>query len=248
MAKLSRDLSTGNLHPRENIAGAGTLGALNAEIVINADGVSSVSLDLRGTFSLTVEVSGTVDGSNWTLIPMRPLTGGQYVPNIAGTAVGIWQGSAAGFAKIRARVTAYTSGAATAALLAATGLLDDRLLGETSPLCVTGTAATGVALTLTLAAPGAGLRQYITGIYLERHASGLLTAGATPVVLTTTNLPGALAFSIPFEAAAQGSVYEKRFEPPRALVASAQNTAVTIVAALQTGVIWRFTATYYVAP
>ena len=37
-------------------------------------------------------------------------------------------------------------------------------------------------------------------------------AGTTPVVVTTTNLPGALAFSIPMEAAAQGSVYEKAME------------------------------------
>ena len=44
MAKLSRDLSSGTLHPRENISGSGALGALNAEIVINADGASTVSL------------------------------------------------------------------------------------------------------------------------------------------------------------------------------------------------------------
>ena len=69
MAKLSRDLTTGTLHPRENIAGAGALGALNAEIVINADGASTVALDLRGTFNLTVEVAGSVDGTNWTLLP-----------------------------------------------------------------------------------------------------------------------------------------------------------------------------------
>ena len=50
------------------------------------------------------------------------------------------------------------------------------------------------------------------------------------------------------EAAAQGSVYEKSMEPARAIMASAQNTATTIVAPLTTSVIWRISATFYVAP
>ena len=141
MAKLSRDLSSGTLHPRENITGSGALGALNAEIVINADGASTVALDLCGTFSLTVEVAGSIDGTNWTLLAVRSASGGSCVAAFAGTAAGAWVGACAGFAKIRARVTAYTSGGATATLLAATGLLDDRLLGEVSSNAATITAA-----------------------------------------------------------------------------------------------------------
>ena len=133
------------IHPRENITGSGALGALNAEIVINADGASTVSLDLRGTFSLTVEVAGSVDGTNWTLLAVRSISGGSYLAAIAGTAVGAWVAACAGFAKIRARVTAYTSGAATATLLAATGLLDVRLLGEVSSNAATITAALSTA-------------------------------------------------------------------------------------------------------
>ena len=248
MAKLSRDLSTGTLHPRENIVGSGTLGALNAEIVINADGASTASLDMRGTFNLTVEVAGSVDGVNWTLLPVRPVSGGSYAAAIAGTAAGAWVATCAGFAKVRARATAYTSGAATAVLLASTGMLDDRLLGEVSSQTVTNTGAAGAAVTLTLAAAGAGLRHYITGLHLERHAAAALTAGATPTVITTTNLPGSLAFSIPVDAGPAGGIYEKIFEPARALMASAQNTATTIVAGAVTSVIWRLTATYYIAP
>ena len=67
-------------------------------------------------------------------------------------------------------------------------------------------------------------------------------------VITTTNLPGALAFSIPVDAGAAEGIYEKVFEPARALMASAQNTATTIVAGAVTSVIWRLTATYYIAP
>ena len=154
MAKLSRDLSSGTLHPRENITGSGALGALNAEIVINADGASTIALDLRGTFSLTVEVAGSVDGTNWTLLAVRSISGGSYLTAVAGTAAGAWVAACAGFAKIRARVTAYTSGAATATLLAATGLLDDRLLGEVSSSAATITAVVSTAATLILTAPG----------------------------------------------------------------------------------------------
>jgi hypothetical protein len=248
MAKLSRDLTPGTLHPRENITGSGVLGALNAEIVIYSDGASTVTLDLRGTFSMTVEIAGSVDGTNWILLPVRSVAGGAYLVAVAGAAAGIWVAACAGFAKIRARVAVYTSGAATATLLAATGLLDDRLLGEVSSNAATITAAVSTAATLTLTAPGAGLRHYITSLRIERHAAALLTAGTTPVVVTTTNLPGVLAFSIPMEAAAQGSVYEKLLEPARAIMASVQNTATTIVAPLTTSVIWRLTATFYVAP
>jgi hypothetical protein len=248
MAKLSRDLTTGTLHPRENLVATGALGALNSEIIVNADGASTVTLDLRGTFNLTVEVSGSADGVNWVVLPVRPVTGGIYQAVVAGAAPGIWVAACAGFARLRARVTAYTSGSAAAVLLAATGLLDDRLLGEVSSNIGTNTGVAGAAVILSLAAPGAGLRHYLTRLAIERHAAAALTAGATPTLITTTNLPGSLAFSIPVEAAAAGTVYEKFTDPSRPMMSSAQNTATTIVAGAVTSVIWRITALFYVAP
>ena len=56
----------------------------------------------------------------------------------------------AGFAKIRARVSAHISGSATTTLLAATGLLDDRLSGEVSSNAATIAAAVSTAATLNL--------------------------------------------------------------------------------------------------
>ena len=88
----------------------------------------------------------------------------------------------------------------------------------------------------------------LTRLAIERHAAAALTAGATPTLITTTNLPGSLAFSIPVEAAAAGSVYEKIIDPARPIISSAQNTATTIVAGAVTSVIWRITALFYVAP
>lgn len=250
MAKLQKDLGAGgNLHPRESLYVTGSLGALNAEVIVATDGASTISLDLRGTFTLAVEVSGTIDGTNWILIPIRSIFGGSYLIGVAsGTGPGAWVAACAGFRQVRARVTGYTSGAATAFIVASTGILDDALNGEISTSAGTITAAAAAAATLTLAAPGVGLRHYITGIYIDRHTSALLTAAATPVVITTTNLPGSLAFSIPADAAPQGQVYKEKFEPTRAIMASAQNTATTIVAGAIAGVIWRITALFYVAP
>jgi hypothetical protein len=72
MAKLSKDFSAGTLHPREALVASGVLGALNSELIVAADGAASVSLDLRGTFTLSVEVAGSIDGVNWTPIAVRP--------------------------------------------------------------------------------------------------------------------------------------------------------------------------------
>lgn len=250
MAKLSRDLAAGILHPRELLFRSGTLGALNAEVVIDADGSGVVTLDLRGAFSLTVEVSGTVDGTNWTLIPMRTVNAASklYVVLIAGMAAGNWIGSCPGFKKLRARVTAYTSGSAVATLAASLGQPDFTLDAKITPVLATAVGAAGAAVTLTIAAPGAGLRQYLTYLSINRFAAALLTAAAVPVTVTTTNLPGSLAFSMPADAAAQGTLFPWREDFAFPVAASAQNTAVTIVAPLTTGVIWRVTAGYYVAP
>lgn len=246
MAKLSRDLSSGNLHPRENVFASGSLAALNSEVLVAVDGSQLVSLDLRGTFSGTVSIEGTVDGINYVTLPLRGAAGPQYAAGA--TLPGVYHAPCAGFRTIRARMSAYTSGVATTVLLATTGFLDDRMIGESYNLAVTTTAAAAAAATLTLPAPGAGLRQYLGSIRIERHAAALLTAAATPVLVTSTNIPGTPTFSIPADAAAQGSAYEKIIDLNRAVAASAQNTAVTVVAPATTGVIWRLTAYYYNAP
>lgn len=251
MAKLSKDLGAGgNLHPRENLFVTGTLGSLNAEVIVNADGASSVTLDMRGTFNLTVEVSGTADGTNWTTIPIRMLNVASvaYVASAAGTTAGTWVGECAGFLQVRARVTAYTSGSATTYLVASVGGLTPQLQQIITPALVTTVGTAGAATTLTLPTPGAGLRQYITYLSINRFATALLTAAATPVTVTTTNLPGSLAFSFAADAAAQGTLDRWREDFAYPLASSAQNTATTVVCPATTGVIWRVTAGYYIAP
>ncbi len=251
MAKIAKDLSAGTLHPRESLLIAGNLAANNAEIITDCDGSGSVSLDMRGTAVLTVEVSGTIDNTNWTIIPVRPinLAGVAYLASLVYPAGGgIWVGACAGFKRVRVRVTAYTSGSVTATLNASTVLLDQSLQGQVTSGLGTATGAASAAVTLTLAAPGAGLRHYLTFLTIDRVASALLTAAATPVVVTTTNLPGSLAFSLPADAAAQGTSFVLHKDYAFPMASSAQNTATTIVCPVATGVIWRVTAGFYAAP
>jgi hypothetical protein len=247
--KISRDLSAGVLHPREALFAVGVLGALNAEITAPADGSGVVSLDLRGTFNLTVEVSGTVDGTNWFLIPMRNEAGGPWLAAVVGSAAGVWKGTCTGYRTVRARVSAYTSGAATANLLTSTSLLDDfAARGGITTGLVTNVGAAGAAVTLTLTSPGAGLRHYLTYISINRFASALLVAAAVPVTVTTTNLPGTMAFSFPAEAAAQGAIDRYREDFAYPIQSVAQATATTIVCPATTNVIWRVSAGFLVSP
>ena len=231
--------------------GTGALGALNAVVgPLVCDGDSTVTLDMRGTFSLTAQVQGTVDGTNWQAIPVRPVNVASvlYVAAITGTTAGTWIGQYAGYKQVRVIVTAYTSGSATAVLTSNNGAFNDLLIGATTPTLGTNVGAAGAAVTLTLAAPGAGLRHYLTYLSINKFASALLTAGAAPVTVTTTNLPGSMAFSFEADAAAQGSMVRWREDFAYPLAASAQNTATTIVCPLTTSVIWHVTAGYYVAP
>lgn len=249
MAKLSRERVGGvNVHPRENFGNVGVvLGAVNAETIIDCHGCATVALDLRGTFSLTVEVSGTCDGTNWELIPVRSRRGGLYLVAVAGTAAGLWVAECAGYEKVRARVTAYTSGSAVATLIASNAILDQMINGAVTTSLITATAAAGAALTLTLPATGAGLRQYLTYLRIVKFAAAALTAAATPVLVTTTNIPGSLVFSLPADAAAQGSVFTFQEDFSFPLAGTLQNTAMTIVMPVVTGVLWRASAGYYVA-
>lgn len=110
---------------------------------------------------------------------------------------------------------------------------------------VTVTAAVNTLTTLTLPAPGAGLRQYLTSVQVVMYSTAARTGNATPVLVTPTNLP-ALTLTFP-SAGAVGTITEQKFEWPKGLKATNANTNVTVVGPATTNVIWRMNATYFIA-
>jgi hypothetical protein len=115
-----------------------------------------------------------------------------------------------------------------------------------SDQCVSVTGAAAAAVTATLPAPGANLRQYITRIQIVKFASALLVAGATPVLVTTTGIPATPTFSFDAAADVAGSAVEMDIDfPTNPIEASADNAACTIVCPATTSIIWRVNVWYY---
>ena len=208
MAKLSDSLNVA-LHPRENLLLSSTIASVTTGANLRADGANTVFLSLTGTFVATVLVEGSIDNVTWITIPMRPVNAASKVYVLSATAIGQFVASNYGYSFVRVRCSAYTSGSVAYSLAASNTILDNSLEGLVANNTGTATGTAGAAVTLTLAAPGAGLRQYLTMLRIERHATALLVAGATPTIITTTNLPGSRAYSIPVDAAMAGAVYEK---------------------------------------
>jgi hypothetical protein len=109
------------------------------------------------------------------------------------------------------------------------------------------TGVAGAAVTLTLAAPGANLRQHFTAIHITKFATALLVAAAAPVVVTTTNFPNNPSFNFPADAALQGTMETVLIQPKYPIRVPTANAACTIVCPATTNVIWRVAAYLYLA-
>jgi hypothetical protein len=138
--------------------------------------------------------------------------------------------------------------AAATDLAAVVALSPNSFLPGMAPtvLWVTATAATGVASTLTLAAV-AGQFHYVTAIDIQLYATAARTGAATPLLVTTTNLPGSPVWNFP-TAQAIGAL--DRYDVPllTPLKSSVANTATTFVAPIATTGIWRMNVGYYTGP
>ena len=147
-------------------------------------------------------------------------------------------------ASLRVLDTALTAGSQ---LVAATGTQALGLnvnLRSSSTLAVTVTAATGTAATLTLPAVAAQFH-YITSLDIVLYSTAARTGTATPILVTTTNVPGSLAYTFESAGAIGTNTPIQGFNLTIPLKSSVLNTATTIVAPIVTGGIWRITATYF---
>jgi len=234
------------------------LGTLNAELVHDCNGDEHALISVAGSSPVgTLEFTGSVDGSNYFPIPAFVLAGtGGTVPvaslaiitdTLAATnTLRVYAVRTAQLAKIRVRQSAWTSGTVDIAIRSDAQNsqhpgMNDRV---SSPLLVTATAAVGVASTLTLPSV-TGLRHYLDFIKVRRSATAALTASATPVLVTTTNLPGAPVLTFGSDAGGIGVDQEQTLDFGGAgLAATAIGTATTVVAPAYAGVIWRLTVAY----
>lgn len=223
-----------------------TINTLNGEVLLDIINEGSSTLDIRGTFTATLNCEFTTNGTDYIALP------------VFNTATEIWQGTITAVGnyvldipsatkRIRVRASAYTSGPINVYLRASTDRNLITAKAVPANLLATVTATIGLAATLTIGAPGAGLYTYITNIHITKFAGALLIAAATPVLVTTTNINGSPVFSFSAGAEAQGStqVIDMGYSgnPLRTTTA---NTATTIVCPATTSVIWRVLVSYFV--
>lgn len=222
-----------------------SLGAVNAEAVVDLNGHATLAVDIRGTFSATLVFQGTVDGSNYVTVPAFNIATALYVPSVTATGTNVIL-NVAGYRSVRALMSTYASGAAVVAMRATVADFSTLIERIPATASVTATAAAGSATTLTLPAPGVGMYCYINWIRIEHFAAALLTAAAAPVIVTTTNLPGTPSFNFRSDAAPQGTLTEKIIQGDMPTRSTTANTAVTVVCPATPNVLWKATASYRV--
>lgn len=256
--------------------GSSTIIALNGEVDIPAFGYDTVIFDIQGTFSATLVIEGTIDNINWFSIqgigpqstnifsaflqPLQvivPSTGYQQIrirasAYTSGT-VTVFYSAIMGNnnvdfiipqAPININSPSYSSGSIAQLSLDTTGNL--RVKQPVSTLAVTATGTAGSAVTLTLPSV-ASQYHYITAIEIVLYTTVARVGSATPVLVTSTNLPGSLVWD--FQSVGAIGQSERQFSSyPSCLKSSSSGTATTIVCPATTSAIWRVNAIYYTAP
>ncbi len=237
------------------------LSAVNAELVhdVNGDESATIFINGTGTLNATYNIQGSADGTNYADVltfPYAPFSVGGTFPVPAQPLISEAVNAAtiqrllclncAGLQKIRVRLTAYSSGSALVTINseACASIHPNVVSQKAGTLNITATAAAGTAVTATLPAV-AGLRHYIDRISVTRSATAALTASATPVTVTTTNINGLPIMTFGQDVAGIGIDKDVELEfgasGAGALLA---NTATTVVAPAYVGVIWRVNVSY----
>ena len=249
---------------RENrTAGPVNLTALNQEFTMDLNGDANVLVYvLSDLFVGTLEFTGAIDNGPSLYFPIRAYayssgcTGGT-IPNagqpmlldalVAVNLTRVYSIPVSQLRRLRIRTSAYTSGNCTIYAVADTNKAFNPVAADQDPatLVVTATAAVGVAVTATLPAV-AGLRHYLDSVQVVRSATAALAASATPVLVTTTNVPGTPALIFGQDVAGIGIDKESRLDcGPEGLAATALGLNTTIVCPAYVGVIWRINCVYH---
>jgi len=246
---------------RERREAFGTLAAVNAEVVMDVNGDETALVYVQSTaFIGTLEFTASSDETGALFMPVTayaysPGCAGGTIPSagqpllldalVAANTVRVYSVPVGQLRKLRVRPSAYTSGAANVTITADTqDPLNTAIAAKPSTLLVTSTAAVGVAVTATIPAV-TGLRHIVDFVKVTRSATAALTASATPVLVTTTNLPGAPALTFGQDVAGIGVDKLDGWDfGSSGLAATALGTATTVVCPAYVGVIWRVTVGY----
>lgn len=239
----------------------GVLAALNAELVIDLNGDESASVYVQSkAFIGTLEFTGCNNEDETQFFPVAaypysigcaggtiPLAGQPLIIDalVAANTSRVYCIPVGQLRKLRVRASAYTSGAADVTITSdAQDELSTAIMAKPSTLLVTATGAAAAAVTVTLPAV-AGLRHIVDFIRVTRSATTALATSATPVLVTTTNLPGTPALTFGSDAAGIGVDKEAVLDfGSSGLAASVLGAATTVVCPVYTGVIWRATVAY----
>ena len=110
---LSYDSTTGNITAANaNPLGPGAATAGSA-VAVSSINYGACAIDVRGTFSATLQFQGTVDGSNWVVLQATPYGVAQNTALASSTTTaGAWLVQCAGTTQVRVTATAFTSGTA----------------------------------------------------------------------------------------------------------------------------------------
>jgi hypothetical protein len=234
-----------------------TLSSQNADVIMDLNGASVANFDVRATAAnLTLVFEGSIDGTNYYALPawtVQAVIGAsvfaeQYVASavILTTATALYTVGVSGFKKVRAKVSAYTSGAVVVAARAS--IADLIIYGKPIPseLSVQIDGGANATTTITLPAAGVGLFHYITSLSWHRHSTAALV-GTGAFNITTTNLPGTMKWRVGNAIAVGEHKRDVELTPATPVKSLVANTNTTIVAAAAgAAVLTTGLCTYYV--
>jgi len=95
--------------------------------------------------------------------------------------------------------------------------------------------------------PVAGLNHYITQIEFTKYATANINGSATPIIVTSTNLPGALAWTFDTAQSVGSIAFPKLWMLTAPIKSVTPGIITSIIAPAVANIIWRINVLYYVS-
>lgn len=187
---IASDQSAVNVN-QPGVSATGSLAALNATVELVLNGNEGFAVDVRNVFVGTITFQGTIDGTNWFPVNVSPAGAAGNVALVSTTAaVGAWLGSAAGCLRVRAIMTAFTSGSATVIIRA----VSTPQWTYTAPVGATWAVSGAVTATVGTSITGGTISPLtVAGVSVEA-SSAKTASGNSAAAITNASGSGAIFF------------------------------------------------------